>query len=90
MRIEKVTIKQVDDATVKAMATVRFENGCEVKDVKVVNVGTEYVVGVPWKSTEVRKCVNTGRLEQSARKAVREEVIDEYIYLLARDEYGSL
>lgn len=86
MRIKKVTIRPVGGKRLKAVARVRFDNGCEMSDVRVMTSGTEYVVGVPWKRPDVRRCVKAGRLAAPARKAVREEVMNEYIHLLARDE----
>lgn len=86
VRVEDVSIRPVKDPRVKAVATVRFDNGCVMRDVRVVNVGTEYMVGVPWKRADVRSCVKAGRLDRSTRKAIREDVLDEYILLLARQE----
>lgn len=88
MRIKSVEMTPVDDGKIKAVATVRFANGCEMKDVRVVRAGTEYVVGVPWKRADVRRCVKAGRLADSDRRTIREEVINGYIYLLADDGGG--
>lgn len=85
-RIEGVSLTPVDGAEVKAVATVRFDNGCVMRDVRVVNVGTEFVVGVPWKRADVRRCVKAGRLDRSTRGAVRQGVLEEYILHLANDE----
>jgi len=86
MRIENIDIRPVNGSKTKAVATVHFDNGCKMRDVRVLRVGTEYVVGVPWKSTDVRRCVKAGRLYKSAKKIVRDEVLDEYIIALAREE----
>lgn len=71
----------IDDDRIKAVATVRFDNGCEMRDIRVMRAGTVYVVGVPWKRADVRRCVKAGRLTSSARRTIREEVIKGYIYL---------
>lgn len=88
VRVAGVTVRPVRGQSLKAVATVRFEDGCELNNVKVLRRGTEFLVKVLWDGA-AEECVKAGRLGRAAASAVREKVLDEYIRLLASGPGGA-
>lgn len=83
MRIIEVILRTFENKRLKAIAVVTLDNGRKLRNIKVINVQSEYFVILPSKRS-ILKDIGKRGLDRIFYRIVREHVLTEFICLMAK------
>ncbi len=83
MHVIDVSMKTFDSKRLKAIAVVTLDNGRQLRNIKVINVKSEYFVILPSRRFLLKETGERG-LDRFFYRTIREHVLTEFICFMAK------